>query len=216
VNTTTTLEAIEIWIWPHHSFRTNYGMQLYDGEGTGGPLIATSPTTVTLNPELGGGTPPGFHSYSFVGLNITLQPNHAYTLRMVSLDNPQIWVGFSLCNNPYPDGIEYMRGSIPYPDYDVSFKLYGSDPSYQGCYTDDWNRALPAYFGDLFTRETCIAAAAAAGYSYAGLQYFGQCFAGNQLGYTQVADSECGLPCDADPTQTCGGGFRNQIYSTAP
>lgn len=87
---------------------------------------------------------------------------------------------------------------------------------YQGCFTDGGagGRALPVYLGDMYKRETCVEAAASLGYKYAGLQYFGQCFAGNSLGFTQVADSECSVPCDVDHSQTCGNAYRNQIYST--
>jgi uncharacterized repeat protein (TIGR02543 family) len=41
-----------------------------------------------------------------------------------------------------------------------------------------------------------------------------QCWAGNAVGYEQVDDSWCLLPCLADPTEVCGGNWRNGIYST--
>jgi hypothetical protein len=85
---------------------------------------------------------------------------------------------------------------------------------YVGCYTDDGNRALPADFGGGYTIEGCVAAAASQGYAYAGLQWYGQCFAGNALGYSQVGDGECNTPCDANPAEACGGGWRNSIYAT--
>lgn len=63
--------------------------------------------------------------------------------------------------------------------------------------------------------ESCVQKAAQAGYAYAGLQFYGWCFAGNTLGYTQVADSECNTPCSANASEMCGGGWRNSIYGTA-
>ncbi len=86
--------------------------------------------------------------------------------------------------------------------------------SYQGCFTDDGNRALPVWLGEGHTIESCIAAAYAQRYPYAGLQWYGQCFAGYSLGYSRVSDAECNTPCNAAPSQMCGGGWRNSIYAT--
>lgn len=85
--------------------------------------------------------------------------------------------------------------------------------AYQGCYTDDGNRAFDAMLGYNHTVESCVAAAGAAGFAYAGLQYYGQCFAGNDLGYQRVADSECNTACTANAGQMCGGPWRNSIYA---
>jgi C1A family cysteine protease len=92
--------------------------------------------------------------------------------------------------------------------------------TYVGCFTDDMNRDLKVFLrGAGATVETCTAAAAAAGYAYAGVQDGGQCFADNSLNlgnpaYTQVADSNCNMPCTANTSETCGGSFLNSIYST--
>jgi sulfur relay (sulfurtransferase) complex TusBCD TusD component (DsrE family) len=85
--------------------------------------------------------------------------------------------------------------------------------AYQGCYVDDANRALPvALMSSGATVASCVAAAKAAGYTYAGVQFQGQCYAGNSIGRSKVADSECNTPCTAHPADTCGGGWRNSIY----
>lgn len=94
-----------------------------------------------------------------------------------------------------------------------AFPVAGQAATYQGCYTDDGNRALDAFLGYNHTVESCVAAARAAGFAYAGLQYYGQCFGGNDLGYQRVADGECNTTCVANPNQTCGGGWRNSIYA---
>jgi hypothetical protein len=85
---------------------------------------------------------------------------------------------------------------------------------YEGCYTDDWTRALAAQLTSDGTVESCVQAAAAAGYHFAGLQWYGQCYAGNTRAYQQVLDTECSLPCTASPAETCGRDFRNSIWST--
>jgi WSC domain len=87
--------------------------------------------------------------------------------------------------------------------------------SYVGCYVDASTRALPDWLiNSNTTVESCIAAATAAGYAYAGLEYGGQCFAGNSLGYAESPASQCDMPCQADHNEICGGVWRNSIYST--
>lgn len=86
--------------------------------------------------------------------------------------------------------------------------------SYLGCYTDAETRALPQVLGEGdHTVESCVRAASDAGYRYAGLQWYGQCFAGNTLGYTLVGEAECNTPCSANPSQMCGGAYRNSVYT---
>lgn len=86
---------------------------------------------------------------------------------------------------------------------------------YQGCYTDDGNRALDGFLGYNHTVESCVAAAGAAGFAFAGLQYYGQCFGGNEPGYQRVAEGECSTPCLANTGQICGGPWRNSIYAVS-
>ncbi|HTP24828.1 MAG TPA: WSC domain-containing protein, partial [Anaeromyxobacteraceae bacterium] len=86
---------------------------------------------------------------------------------------------------------------------------------YEGCYTDSSTRALPnELMSSGATVESCIAAAKARGYAYAGVQYYGQCFAGNTPGFSKVADSQCNEPCSANSSEMCGGFWRNSIYAT--
>jgi hypothetical protein len=86
---------------------------------------------------------------------------------------------------------------------------------YVGCFTDTSTRALPDWLiGSGATVESCIAVGKASGLHYVGLEYGGQCFAGDVLGYTQVADSECSMPCSADPSEICGGVWLNSVYAT--
>ena len=86
--------------------------------------------------------------------------------------------------------------------------------TYVGCYTDEPNRALPALQGTGHTVDSCVAVARTAGFRYAGLQASGECWTGNDLGYAQVSDAECNMPCAANPAQSCGGLWRNSIYDT--
>ncbi len=86
---------------------------------------------------------------------------------------------------------------------------------YQGCYIDQPTRALPTQLMTSgATVEACLAAAQVEGLKYAGAQYGGECWAGNALGYTKVADSECNMACSSNSSETCGGTWRNSIYAT--
>lgn len=87
--------------------------------------------------------------------------------------------------------------------------------AYKGCYVDTASRTLPiALMSSGATVESCVAAARREGYAYAGLQWQGQCYAGNTLPPTKAADAECNTPCIANSTETCGGGWRNSVYAT--
>jgi hypothetical protein len=86
---------------------------------------------------------------------------------------------------------------------------------YIGCFTDKPQRALPVQLSSRGeTAASCRALAASAGYAYAGTQWYGECFAGNEVGYEEVSNDECNTPCSANPSEMCGGGWRNSIYES--
>jgi sulfur relay (sulfurtransferase) complex TusBCD TusD component (DsrE family) len=85
----------------------------------------------------------------------------------------------------------------------------------RGCYVDGDARALPAMLmASGAAPASCIAAAQAKGFAYAGVQYGGQCFAGDWLGFAKAAESDCTMPCSSDAAQACGGSWRNSVYAT--
>lgn len=91
---------------------------------------------------------------------------------------------------------------------------------YIGCYTDNNIRALPAVLGDGMSVQKCVDTALAKGFPYAGLQFQGQCYAGNIPGYQKLDNdaAECNTPCITNKTDgksdMCGGVWRNSIYAT--
>ena len=91
---------------------------------------------------------------------------------------------------------------------------YTAQATYQGCFTDSWNRSLPVWLGDGQDVQTCVYYARQAGYTYAGLQYYSQCWAGNELRGAQVWDGECNTPCVYShvPEYVCGGAWRNSVW----
>jgi hypothetical protein len=92
-----------------------------DGEGTSGALLATSPA-VSMGSQTAG-TPSGYYAFSFASPGLILQPNHAYTFRLVRLS--QYSGAYSMCADMYSNGIQYWLGTYADPSYDVAFRLYG-------------------------------------------------------------------------------------------
>jgi len=91
----------------------------------------------------------------------------------------------------------------------------GQSVTYQGCYTDDPNRALPVQLASTnATVESCTQAGFNAGYRFVGLQWYGECWAGNSIGYALDSPSQCNTPCNANPSETCGGAWHNSIWTT--
>lgn len=96
--------------------------------------------------------------------------------------------------------------------YQITSAILPSYATYIGCYADGANRLLPnqlAASGS--TPAACAALGRNAGYNYVGLQYGGQCFAGNGP-YNTYGSATCQTVCSADGTQTCGGSYANSVY----
>jgi hypothetical protein len=109
------------------------------------------------------------------------------------------------------------NGKVYVPTNSNGVAVYGLQPpsGYVGCYTDDSNRALPNFLSQQGeTVESCKQKAANAGFAYAGVQWYGQCFAGNTVGYARVPDGQCNTLCTSNPNEVCGGGWRNSIYKS--
>jgi hypothetical protein len=121
VSSATTLDHFDIWIKPNLYYNTSYNVEVYDSEGTGGALIATS-STVSMGSQTGG-APATWYGFDFGASGVALQANHAYTFKLVRLS--QYSGAFSHCGNVYPSGIEYWLGYSASPGNDVSFRLYG-------------------------------------------------------------------------------------------
>jgi hypothetical protein len=119
------LEAIGIWIKPELYYTTSYNVELYDGNGTGGAKLATS-SAVTMGSRTGG-APSTWYTFDFAGQS--LQPGHAYTLKVVRLS--QYSGAFSQCGNVYAGGNQYWLGYSPDYYYDMSFRVYGTTLSHR-------------------------------------------------------------------------------------
>lgn len=92
-------------------------------------------------------------------------------------------------------------------------------PGFIGCFEEppstcgDPNTRALTYLGydPSMTVAMCIGLAQAAGYSYAALQWQGDCFAGNDTSM-YVIPATCDAPCSGDSNQACGGWCANALY----
>jgi hypothetical protein len=87
--------------------------------------------------------------------------------------------------------------------------------SYIGCFVDQGKRDLPTLIREGYGNyKTCFELAAAKDFKYAGLQYSGECWAGNEFGkYGQKANKECNMDCKKDKGRKCGAGWRNSVFN---
>ncbi|CAJ2502963.1 Uu.00g103570.m01.CDS01 [Anthostomella pinea] len=67
------------------------------------------------------------------------------------------------------------------------------------------------------TVDKCIKLCGDAGFTYAGLEYYTQCFCGDTLDASRMPTNgtmgDCSYPCSGDPTQLCGGGAQVAVYT---
>eukprot|EP00878_Enallax_costatus_P031931 GHUV01035003.1.p1 GENE.GHUV01035003.1~~GHUV01035003.1.p1 ORF type:complete len:304 (+),score=47.18 GHUV01035003.1:83-913(+) len=85
-----------------------------------------------------------------------------------------------------------------------------------GCYGDNDPRALPEFLSDADTMsvDMCYNMARNGGFKYFGLQYYQQCYAGND-GHRAIQygpSGNCNTWCSGAYWQMCGGGWTNSLY----
>ncbi|KAJ3393304.1 hypothetical protein HDU92_007865 [Lobulomyces angularis] len=90
------------------------------------------------------------------------------------------------------------------PTYKSIFEFTGSSGPYQ-------NNNIKG-----MTVQKCIENCETFGFPYAGVQYGHQCFCGDAIDATAVKsdESQCNVPCTADPTTLCGGGKLSNVFHT--
>ncbi|KAK1239930.1 hypothetical protein MKX08_007372 [Trichoderma sp. CBMAI-0020] len=85
-----------------------------------------------------------------------------------------------------------------------------------GCYTEATNtRALPYEFDtNKQTVKECVDACKAGSYTYAGVEYGGECWCGDSFGDGAVSApiTDCGMTCNDNSTEYCGGPNRLNVY----
>ncbi|KAL0931752.1 wsc domain-containing protein [Colletotrichum truncatum] len=91
-----------------------------------------------------------------------------------------------------------------------------------GCYTDDTNHGRTIgerqnqVDGSKMTPSSCIAACAADGYPFAGLEFGSECYCGVVIGNysTPTTSDKCGMPCNGDSNKKCGGAGTVEVYAS--
>ncbi|CZR53720.1 related to glyoxal oxidase precursor [Phialocephala subalpina] len=90
-----------------------------------------------------------------------------------------------------------------------------------GCYNDTVGvRTLSTEIysipGASMTVELCLAACAAASFTYAGLEYAGECYCDTKIeNYGAPASDGCDMACNGNAAETCGGANRLNMYLLA-
>ncbi|BFZ56810.1 hypothetical protein PYCC9005_003858 [Savitreella phatthalungensis] len=86
--------------------------------------------------------------------------------------------------------------------------------TFLGCYTDSTsNRVMTRVTAAKSTVDSCTSACSAKGFSFAGIEYGGECYCSNAAPTSTKNDaSQCSMPCNDDFTQLCGAGDRLQVY----
>ncbi|KAH3792802.1 hypothetical protein DPMN_146301 [Dreissena polymorpha] len=85
---------------------------------------------------------------------------------------------------------------------------------YIGCFEDSVARFLPVMLPLSWSNSPLECAARCHGYLYSGTQYGEECFCGHYLNAMKRPDFECNMACPGDESQTCGGRWRNSVYSS--
>ncbi|RFU73805.1 wsc domain-containing, partial [Trichoderma arundinaceum] len=89
----------------------------------------------------------------------------------------------------------------------------------QGCYSEGTTgRALTSAFNGVanaqMTVASCTTGCKAAGYTFAGLEYGGECYCGKKISNGAVpATSGCTMTCNGNSTELCGGPGHLNLYS---
>ena len=64
------------------------------------------------------------------------------------------------------------------------------------------------------TVERCTGKCKEKGYSYAGVQFYKECWCGNEMPKHYAPKYECNTPCSGNRNQYCGGNLRLNVYRT--
>ncbi|KZT57231.1 WSC-domain-containing protein, partial [Calocera cornea HHB12733] len=122
--------------------------------------------------------------------------------------------------NPHPHGHVPPKHAHKHARHALSpARLHARGQTWvsQGCVSDGPARALPAYFAQLdhLSIAVCTSACAAAGYTYAGLEYGQECHCDNALQNglgTPIDPGNCNMACDGDGAENCGGSYAMELY----
>jgi hypothetical protein len=118
------------------------------------------------------------------------------------------------------DTVNNVGDTTPYGT--LRFSLFEAKWYPLGCYTDSVAaRSLPIRTDVLggwqaMTNELCQTACQAAGYTYAGTEYSGECYCANEIlnggGPAPDGNALCNMTCYGNSTEICGGPNRLSLF----
>ncbi|CAK7205222.1 hypothetical protein SEUCBS139899_007989 [Sporothrix eucalyptigena] len=146
------------------------------------------------------------------------------TCTMTCNNNQSEYCGGSLLLNVYelngtailPSGTSSSGSSTPTSTGGPFINPGADGYQYIGC----WNEpSTGRAFANQLTNspetvDNCLAAAAEGGYTYAGLEYGGECWVGNTInsGASKAASTACTMTCNGNTTELCGGSLLLDVY----
>lgn len=109
----------------------------------------------------------------------------------------------------------YSNSSNNQPTTNTSSIL--SDATYMGCYSDGTSRSISGGYSGVqnMTLEICRTLAQNGNYKYFGLEYAGECYAGNNVTSSQIAAGNCNMACKGNTKQVCGGSSALSVYQNS-
>lgn len=183
--------------------------------------IKTNPGRASLLAKLNAGRTSGG---SVVIGNPRAEPLENAGMLIMGALNKTIYPSFNSSVASFTGDVAWFHGFRNYLDSDDALKSeieqtwisrwaipnLPNDPassySYQGCWRDGGDRALPNRLANVKTVAECGALAKEAGMNTFGLQYYGECWTGNNTNwdrYGRLDDNGCG---------DLGSAWNNQIY----
>ncbi|CAJ2503525.1 Uu.00g109190.m01.CDS01 [Anthostomella pinea] len=91
--------------------------------------------------------------------------------------------------------------------------LPAPEAPYVGCFANDGDpHPLPSKVISQDNMTAAVCASNCAGYKYFGTEYGRECYCGNASPTSQVAESECSLPCAGNDDEPCGAASRLSLY----
>ncbi|GAA6057272.1 hypothetical protein JCM3770_004527 [Rhodotorula araucariae] len=140
---------------------------------------------------------------------LTTTREAALSAKCANQTEPERFTPTVYTGNIPPPGANGLPGT---PETVLAYKNW----SYLGCFADNQTaRAFPhAIELAVPSVDACLDAAAAAGYGWAGVEYYGECYAGPWYPATDELNvGWCYSVCNGNATQYCGGGPGKAAFS---
>ncbi|ORY86870.1 hypothetical protein BCR37DRAFT_376149 [Protomyces lactucae-debilis] len=154
--------------------------------------------------------------YSYAGIEYTRECYCGNSLTAPLIDNAQCQKytctenGSQKCGGDSAIQVYSLQNSKPPPAASGTW-------SSVGCLQDFYpnTRTLQGYSvtSNSMTPQVCMSTCQAKGFTYAGVEYSGECYCDSQIRNNPQTVSSCSMACSGDSSQTCGGSNAIQVYT---